>query len=66
LEQERDRFGGHRAAVGVDGELVTDDVLLGAGLADEHPGEDGGLDSRLATIQRTAYRKRMSKITYTW
>ena len=42
-EQERHRLGGHRrAAVGVDGQLVTPDALLGAGLADQHLGQRGG------------------------
>jgi len=42
-EWERDRLGGHRrAAVGVDGQLVTADRLFGAGLADQHVGQLGG------------------------
>src|SRR6202171_4071368 len=42
-EQECHRFGGHRlAAVSVDGQLLTANCLLGAGLADQHIGQRGG------------------------
>ena len=43
-EQERDWFGGHRgAAVGVQGEPVGVDVVLGDGVGDEQLGEGGAL-----------------------
>jgi hypothetical protein len=43
-EQKRDPFGRHRgASVGVNGQLVATDALLGAGLADQHLGRRGGL-----------------------
>src|SRR5450759_1441057 len=43
-EQQGDRLGRHRAApVGVQGQLVAADVLLGAGLADQRLGQRRGL-----------------------
>src|SRR6188472_3712677 len=42
-EQERHRLGGHRgAAVGVDGQLVAADTVLGTSLADQHLGQGRG------------------------
>jgi hypothetical protein len=42
-EQQRHRLGGHRgAAIGVDGQLIGSDALLGAGLADQHLGQYRG------------------------
>jgi hypothetical protein len=42
-EQQRHRLGGHRgAAIGVDGQLIGSDALLGAGLADQHLGQSCG------------------------
>lgn len=43
-QEERHRFGGHRGAVvGVDGQLVGVDVLLGDGVGQEPLGQYGGL-----------------------
>ncbi len=52
-QQERHRLGGHRAAaVGVDGQLIAADLLLGQGVGDQPLGQDRAL----AVLERPADR----------